>query len=36
MAKSSGKRLKELTIPPGGSGKLYGIVAVPEQCPRCK
>lgn len=34
MAKSSGKRLKELTIPPGGSGKLYGIVAVPEQCPR--
>lgn len=25
---------KSLSIPPGGSGKLYGIVAVPESCPR--
>ncbi|XP_046738745.1 nidogen isoform X3 [Diprion similis] len=33
-SKNSGKRDKAFGIPPGGSGKLYGIVAVPEYCPR--
>ncbi|XP_043266975.1 nidogen isoform X2 [Venturia canescens] len=33
-AKSTGERHKAINIPPGGSGKLYGIVAVPEFCPR--
>ncbi|XP_076628478.1 nidogen isoform X5 [Colletes latitarsis] len=32
--KSSGDRKPAISIPPGGSGKLYGIVAVPESCPR--
>ncbi|XP_046419384.1 nidogen isoform X1 [Neodiprion fabricii] len=33
-SKNTGKRDKALRVPPGGSGKLYGIVAVPEYCPR--
>ncbi|XP_015431695.1 PREDICTED: nidogen-2 [Dufourea novaeangliae] len=32
--KSSGDRKPAIVIPPGGSGKLYGIVVVPESCPR--
>ncbi|XP_017793749.1 PREDICTED: nidogen-2 [Habropoda laboriosa] len=32
--KSSGDRKPAISVPPGGSGKLYGIVAVPESCPR--
>ncbi|KAK2575184.1 hypothetical protein KPH14_003221 [Odynerus spinipes] len=32
--KSSGERQPALSIPPGGSGKLYGIAVVPETCPR--
>lgn len=34
ISKSTGEREKSLSVPPGGSGKLYGIVAVPESCPR--
>ncbi|XP_063989907.1 nidogen isoform X2 [Diachasmimorpha longicaudata] len=34
MSKHTNERLKSLPIPPGGSGKLYGITSVPEQCPR--
>ncbi|XP_078048205.1 nidogen isoform X4 [Augochlora pura] len=32
--KSTGDRKPAISIPPGGSGKLYGIVVVPESCPR--
>ncbi|XP_076239485.1 nidogen isoform X2 [Calliopsis andreniformis] len=32
--KSSGDRKQAISVPPGGSGKLYGIVVVPESCPR--
>ncbi|XP_029175625.1 nidogen-2 isoform X4 [Nylanderia fulva] len=32
--KTNGERRTPLSVPPGGSGKLYGIVAVPESCPR--
>ncbi|XP_011879578.1 PREDICTED: nidogen-2 isoform X2 [Vollenhovia emeryi] len=32
--KTNGERRTPLSIPPGGSGKLYGIVVVPESCPR--
>ncbi|XP_017878833.1 nidogen-1 isoform X2 [Ceratina calcarata] len=32
--KSSGDRKSAISVPPGGSGKLYGIVVVPESCPR--
>ncbi|XP_012137362.2 nidogen isoform X2 [Megachile rotundata] len=32
--KSSGDRKPAISVPPGGSGKLYGIVVVPESCPR--
>ncbi|XP_033230470.1 nidogen-like isoform X2 [Belonocnema kinseyi] len=32
--KNAGQRREPLNIPAGGSGKLYGIVAVPEACPR--
>ncbi|XP_012271445.1 nidogen-2 isoform X2 [Orussus abietinus] len=28
------ERLDALNVPPGGNGKLYGVVAVPETCPR--
>lgn len=34
--KTNGERRTPLSVPPGGSGKLYGIVAVPESCPRSK
>lgn len=34
--KTNGKRRTPLSIPPGGNGKLYGIVVVPESCPRGK
>lgn len=34
--KVNGERRTSLSIPPGGSGKLYGIVVVPESCPRGK
>lgn len=34
--KSSGDRKSAISVPPGGSGKLYGIVVVPESCPRGK
>ncbi|XP_015113339.1 nidogen-2 isoform X5 [Diachasma alloeum] len=34
ISKHTSERLKSLPIPPGGSGKLYGITSVPEQCPR--
>jgi hypothetical protein len=27
---------KPITVPLGGSGKMYGIVSVPEYCPTCK
>ncbi|XP_067009862.1 nidogen isoform X2 [Anabrus simplex] len=33
-AKPYGQKNQSLTVPLGGNGKLYGIVAVPEQCPR--
>ncbi|XP_018351270.1 PREDICTED: nidogen-2 isoform X3 [Trachymyrmex septentrionalis] len=32
--KTNGERRTPLSVPPGGSGKLYGIVVVPESCPR--
>ncbi|XP_043521391.1 nidogen isoform X5 [Frieseomelitta varia] len=32
--KSTGDRKTAISVPPGGSGKLYGIVVVPESCPR--
>ncbi|XP_025991116.1 nidogen isoform X2 [Solenopsis invicta] len=32
--KTNGERRTPLSIPAGGSGKLYGIVVVPESCPR--
>ncbi|EZA61094.1 nidogen-2 isoform X1 [Ooceraea biroi] len=32
--KTNGERRQPLSVPPGGSGKLYGIVVVPESCPR--
>ncbi|KAG5326414.1 NID1 protein, partial [Pseudoatta argentina] len=32
--KTNGERRTSLSVPPGGSGKLYGIVVVPESCPR--
>ncbi|XP_050461827.1 nidogen isoform X2 [Cataglyphis hispanica] len=32
--KINGERRTPLSVPPGGSGKLYGIVVVPESCPR--
>ncbi|XP_071641916.1 nidogen isoform X3 [Temnothorax longispinosus] len=32
--KTNGERRAPLSVPPGGSGKLYGIVVVPESCPR--
>lgn len=32
--KSTGDRKQAISVPPGGSGKLYGIVVVPESCPR--
>ncbi|XP_015604569.1 nidogen-2 isoform X3 [Cephus cinctus] len=32
--KSSGLLSSPLSIPPGGTGKIYGIVAVPEVCPQ--
>ncbi|XP_066603007.1 nidogen isoform X2 [Prorops nasuta] len=32
--RGSGERKEPISIPPGGSGKLYGIVVVPEACPR--
>ncbi|XP_060821543.1 nidogen-like isoform X2 [Bombus pascuorum] len=32
--KSTGDRKPPISVPPGGSGKLYGIVVVPESCPR--
>lgn len=32
--KNNGQRREPLNIPAGGSGKLYGIAAVPEACPR--
>ncbi|XP_076672085.1 nidogen isoform X2 [Andrena cerasifolii] len=32
--KSSGDRKPAISVPPGGSRKLYGIVVVPESCPR--
>ncbi|XP_032672473.1 nidogen isoform X2 [Odontomachus brunneus] len=31
--KSTGEKRTPLSVPPGGSGKLYGIVVVPESCP---
>nr|XP_012216142.1 PREDICTED: nidogen-2 isoform X2 [Linepithema humile] len=31
--KTNGERRSPLSVPPGGSGKLYGIVAIPESCP---
>ncbi|XP_014478375.1 PREDICTED: nidogen-2 isoform X2 [Dinoponera quadriceps] len=31
--KSTGEKQTPLSVPPGGSGKLYGIVVVPESCP---
>lgn len=34
--KSTGDRKQAISVPPGGSGKLYGIVVVPESCPRGK
>jgi hypothetical protein len=34
--KPSGHVNKPITVPLGGSGKMYGIVSVPEHCPRCK
>ncbi|KAK0096570.1 hypothetical protein PV326_005114 [Microctonus aethiopoides] len=34
ISKTTNEMEKSLSIPPGGSGKLYGIVAVPESCPR--
>ncbi|XP_057336518.1 nidogen-like isoform X1 [Microplitis mediator] len=34
ISKTTGLNENSLSIPPGGSGKLYGIVAVPESCPR--
>jgi len=34
--KTNGERRTPLSVPPGGSGKLYGIVVVPESCPRGK
>jgi len=34
--KTNGERRAPLSVPPGGSGKLYGIVVVPESCPRGK
>lgn len=34
--KSSGDRKPAISVPPGGSRKLYGIVVVPESCPRGK
>lgn len=34
--KSTGDRKPPISVPPGGSGKLYGIVVVPESCPRGK
>lgn len=32
--KTNGEKRTPLSVPPGGSGKLYGIVVVPESCPR--
>ncbi|XP_070519131.1 nidogen isoform X2 [Cardiocondyla obscurior] len=32
--KTNGERRTPLSIPAGGSGKLYGIAVVPESCPR--
>ncbi|KAG7213656.1 hypothetical protein KM043_002901 [Ampulex compressa] len=32
--KSNGERKTSISVPPGGRGKLYGIVVVPESCPR--
>ncbi|XP_011690827.1 PREDICTED: nidogen-2 isoform X3 [Wasmannia auropunctata] len=32
--KTNGERRSPLSVPPGGSGKLYGIAVVPESCPR--
>ncbi|XP_076766279.1 nidogen [Xylocopa sonorina] len=32
--RSSGDRMQAIPVPPGGNDKLYGIVAVPETCPR--
>ncbi|XP_034945839.1 nidogen isoform X2 [Chelonus insularis] len=34
LSKATGDREKSISVPPGGSGKLYGIVTVPESCPR--
>jgi hypothetical protein len=34
--KPSGLINKPITVPLGGSGRMYGIVSVPEHCPRCK
>ena len=34
--KRSGHLNKPITVPLGGSGKMYGIVSVPEHCLRCK
>jgi hypothetical protein len=34
--KPSGHINKPITVPLGGSGKMYGIVSVPDYCPRCK
>jgi len=34
--KPSGHVNKPITVPLGGSGKMYGIVSVPEHCLRCK
>jgi hypothetical protein len=34
--KPSGHVNKPITVPLGGSGKMYGIVSVPEHCIRCK
>ncbi|XP_017755221.1 PREDICTED: nidogen-2 isoform X4 [Eufriesea mexicana] len=32
--KSTGDRKPAISVPPGANGKLYGIVVVPESCPR--
>lgn len=34
--KTNGERRTPLSVPPGGSGKLYGIVVIPESCPGSK